>query len=242
MHRAAIEPSVYLKGGSLPDRVVEVRDLWRSYKRGSEIIHACAGIDFEVFSREIVSITGRSGSGKTTLLNLIGGLDTPTQGQVVINGVDIANLRERDLVSFRRGKIGFVFQMFYLIPTLTVRENVELPLIFSRNMSAQRVKIAMDRVGIREYQHMLPSQLDGGSMQKVAIARAIVNRPEILIADEPTGRLEAIARTNVLDIFRNLRAEGLSVIIATHDLALAQEADRQINLSDGKVVKNKEIS
>ncbi len=218
------------------NEAIKIRDLWRIYKRGSETINACAGIDLDINRNEILAIVGRSGSGKTTLLNLIGGLDTPSRGIINIDGIDISRLKEKDLVSIRRNMIGFIFQLFYLIPTLTVRENVELPLIFARKKRNVIAHNTLRRVGIESIKDMLPRQLDGGSMQKVAIARALVNDPQILIADEPTGRLEIKAKQNIIDIFSKLKEQGLTIIIATHDLALAEQADRQIRLSDGKIV------
>jgi putative ABC transport system ATP-binding protein len=216
---------------------VEVHDLWRSYCRGSETINACAGIDLSVEQGEIVAIVGRSGSGKTTLLNLIGGLDSATRGRILVGGEDITRKKESALVRFRRTKVGFIFQLFYLIPTLNVRENVELPLIFSRRRNRQKVRDVLERIGIADQEGLFPSQLDGGSMQKVAIARALVNDPEILLADEPTGRLELDVKNAVLDIFRKLAADGLTIIIATHDLDLAKKTGRIIRLSDGVVQK-----
>ncbi len=220
----------------LSDAIV-VEDLWRTYRRGSETINACAGINLSVAKGEMVAIIGRSGSGKTTLLNLLGGLDTASRGRVIVGGEDITSLKESSLVSFRRRKVGFIFQLFYLIPTLNVRENVGLPLIFSRNRNRQKVSEVLEKVGIADQQDHFPSQLDGGSMQKVAIARALVNEPEILLADEPTGRLEREAKESVMDLFESLHGQGLTTVLATHDTELARRARRIIRLSDG-IVQN----
>jgi ABC-type lipoprotein export system ATPase subunit len=216
--------------------LLEAKDLWRSYKRGSETIHALAGVSLKLDAGEVVSIVGRSGSGKTTMLNQIGCLDKPTQGILRIGGTEVTALKEQELVRFRRDHIGFIFQLFYLIPTLTVEENIRLPLVFARRRDEQRVDELIERVGLAKARRALPRQLDGGDMQRVAIARALVNRPKILLADEPTGRLEKKSRGAVVGILRELAGDGLGIIMATHDPELARDADRKIELSDGRVV------
>ena len=220
-----------------PRPLLSVRDLWRTYRRGSEEIHALAGVGLDLRPGEIVSIVGRSGSGKTTMLNQVGCLDRPTRGSILVDGTDVTGLREKDLVAFRRDLIGFIFQLFYLIPTLTVEENIKLPLVFARRRDDERVDELINRVGLNKERRSLPKQLDGGAMQRVAIARALINRPRILLADEPTGRLEKKSRAAVLKIFRELAADGLAILMATHDLEQAAEADRIIEFSDGKVVR-----
>jgi ABC-type lipoprotein export system ATPase subunit len=222
--------------GSVDRRLLEARDLWRSYKRGSETIHALAGVGLELAAGEIVAVVGRSGSGKTTLLNQIGCLDKPTKGSLKIAGTEVTNLKEQELVRFRRDHLGFIFQLFYLIPTLTVEENIRLPLVFARRRDDGRVEELMRRVGLEKARRALPKQLDGGDMQRVAIARALVNRPQVLLADEPTGRLEKKSRAAVLGIFHELTQEGLGIIMATHDPELAREANRIMELSDGRIV------
>jgi len=216
--------------------------LWRSYRRGSETIHALAGVNLSLAPAEIVSVVGRSGSGKTTLLNLLGCLDRPTQGSLVIDGAEVSGRSEPELVRFRRDRIGFIFQLFHLIPTLTVEENVRLPLIFARRRDDGRVAELLEQVGLAGQRRALPGQLDGGAMQRVAIARALVNRPRILLADEPTGRLEHSARDSILGIFRSLARAGLGIIIATHDQALAAQAHRTLELSDGAVIRETTLS
>ncbi len=222
--------------------LLEAKDLWRSYRRGSETIHALAGLNLSLASGEIVSVVGRSGSGKTTMLNQIGCLDRPSRGSLKIAGTEVTGLKEQELVGFRRDHIGFIFQLFYLIPTLTVEENISLPLVFARKHDEQRVSELIERVGLTKSRRALPKQLDGGDMQRVAIARALVNRPRILLADEPTGRLEKKSRGAVLQIFRELARDGLGIIMATHDPELALEADRRLELSDGKVVREQVVS
>lgn len=216
--------------------LLEARDLWRSYQRGSETIHAIAGIDLTLQSGEMIGIVGRSGSGKTTLLNQIGCLDAPTRGSLRIDGREVSRMQEKELVEFRRDHIGFIFQLFYLIPTLTVRENVELPLLFARKRDPDKVMELLKKVGLERNVNTLPTQLNGGDMQRVAIARALINEPQILLADEPTGRLEHKSRDAIVDLFRQLQSEGLGVIIATHDLGLARMTERVIELKDGRVV------
>ncbi|MFO7675055.1 MAG: ABC transporter ATP-binding protein [bacterium] len=223
---------------SSPERsaVLAVSDLWRSYRRGSETIHALAGVTLAIAPGEVLAVVGRSGSGKTTLLNQVGCLDRPTWGSIRLAGTEVTGLAESELVAFRRNHVGFIFQLFYLIPTLTVEENVRLPLIFARRSDDSRVRELLQRTGLERHRRSLPGQLDGGTMQRVAIARALVNRPKLLLADEPTGRLERAAREQVLAIFRELAADGLGILMATHDLEQAAQADRIIELSDGKVV------
>ena len=221
-------------GGRL---LLEAKDLWRSYHRGSETIHALAGVNLSIRPGEMVSIVGRSGSGKTTLLNQVGCLDKPSRGSVKISGTEVTGLKEQELVRFRRDHIGFIFQLFYLIPTLTVEENIRLPLIFARKKDERRVTELIERVGLAKARKALPRQLDGGDMQRVAIARALVNRPKFLLADEPTGRLEKNTCAGICRIFHELAADGLGVIIATHDPVLAREADRIVEFSDGRIAR-----
>lgn len=220
---------------------VEVRNLWRSYRRGSETVHALADFSMTVQPGEMVGIVGRSGSGKTTLLNLIGCLDRPTDGRVIIAGTDVTELPERDLVAFRRDHIGFIFQLFYLLPTLSVAENVGLPMMFARSYDPVRVRAMCEKVGLAERMTALPRSLDGGDMQRVAIARALVNDADLLLADEPTGRLECRARDEILDLFDELRADGLAIIMATHDLEQAARCDRVIELRDGRIATERRV-
>jgi len=216
--------------------ILKAHDVWRSYTRGSETIHALAGMSLTVQPGEMVGIVGRSGSGKTTFLNQVGCLDTPTKGSIQVCGTEVTDMPEKELVSFRRDHIGFIFQLFYLIPTLTAVENVELPMIFAREADRHRRAVeALQRVGLKEV-NALPHQLNGGDMQRVAIARALVRKPRLLLADEPTGRLEHRSREAIMDIIRGLQADGLGIIIVTHDPTLAAETDRVVELRDGRVI------
>lgn len=222
--------------------LIQATDLWRSYTRGTETIHALAGMNLTVIAGEMVGIVGRSGSGKTTFLNQVGCLDRPTKGSLQIAGREVTDLSEEELVEFRRDHIGFIFQLFYLIPTLTVKENVEMPLIFARRQNPRKVMGLIEKVGLSHAANSLPTQLNGGDMQRVAIARALVNDPQVLLADEPTGRLEHKSRDSILDIFRQLQREGIGIIIATHDLSLAEQTDRVIELRDGRIVEDRSDS
>ena len=212
---------------------VRTEDLWRSYRRGAETVHALAGLSLEIAPGEMVGIVGRSGSGKTTLLNQVGCLDRPTRGRLWISGREVTGLAEKDLVAFRRDHVGFVFQLFYLIPTLTALENIRIPLLFSGRDDDERVAELCERVGLADELRLRPTALSGGDRQRVAIARALVNSPRVLLADEPTGRLERQSRDAILDLFNDLRRDGLAIIIATHDLEQAQRCDRIIEMRDG---------
>ena len=170
--------------------ILQAEKLCRYYRRGSETVKALQELDLTLHKGQIISIVGRSGSGKTTLLNQVGCLDTPTSGRLIIAGTDVTALKEKELEHFRRNHIGFIFQLFYLIPTINVLENVELPLVFARRHNRQKVLEVLELVGLAGKEKLLPKQLSGGDMQRVAIARALINNPKILLADEPTGRLE----------------------------------------------------
>jgi putative ABC transport system ATP-binding protein len=218
--------------------VMDVRSITKSLPLGREHIEVLKGISFQIRSGEFVTIVGPSGSGKSTLLGIIAGLDSPTSGQVLIDGVDIANLPEEELAKVRNQKIGMVFQAFNLLPTLTALENVEAPLQVGRRKGspATRAKELLALVGLPHRLHHRPSQLSGGEQQRVAIARALATDPPIVIADEPTGNLDARNGENVLQLITDLRAQtGKTFIIATHDPTVAAHADRVIRVLDGRV-------
>jgi putative ABC transport system ATP-binding protein len=217
--------------------VLEAQNVWRTYQRGGEIIHALADFSLAVEPGEMVGIVGRSGSGKTTFLNQAGCLDRPTRGTINIAGTEVSSPPEAELVGFRRDHVGFIFQLSYLLPTLTVAENVALPLLFARRRDPERVAELCERVGLDGTMHKLPGNLDGGDMQRVTIARALINQPRLLLADEPTGRLERRSRDAILGIFDELRQDGLAVVIATHDLEQADRCDRVVELRDGRPVQ-----
>ena len=222
----------------MEDKVIlEAKNLKKYYRRGSEIVKALDGVDFKIKESEIVSIVGPSGSGKTTLMNLIGCLDNATAGTLKIDNTDVTSLGENDLIKIRRENIGFVFQRFYLIPTLTVKENIELPLIFAKkNINAKKILDLLKEVNLEDKNGIQVKRLSGGDKQRTGIARALVNDPKILVADEPTGKLETKVGEQILELFKSLSEKGLAIVIATHDLELAQATQRIIHLQDGKVV------
>jgi len=220
-------------------KLIEARGLKRHFKRGSEVVKALDGVDLDIFQGEMVSLLGPSGSGKTTLINLLSCLDAPTEGSLSISGQPVAGLSEDRLAEVRRGNLGFVFQKFYLLPTLNVAENVALPLLFTRQASShERTLAALKQVGLEDRAGHLPSELSGGQMQRVAIARALIVKPKILIADEPTGNLDKANGEAIFELFTRLVNEsGLTVVVTTHNLSLGYRANRVITLSDGKIEK-----
>ncbi len=223
--------------------ILEAKSLKKYYQRGSEMVRALDGVDFKIMEREIVSIVGPSGSGKTTLMNLIGCLDKATEGTLKIVNTEVTPLGENDLIKIRRENIGFVFQRFYLIPTLTVRENIELPLIFAKkSINEKKLSVLLEEVGLKGKERIQVKYLSGGDKQRTGIARALVNDPKILIADEPTGKLETEVRGQILELFKSLSEKGLAICIATHDLELAQATQRIIHLQDGKIISKEESS
>jgi len=216
--------------------VIELREVCKTYHRGSETVAAVDGITLAVPEGDFVAIAGDSGSGKTTLLNLIGCVDRPDAGVVRIDGEDVSRLDERGLTRIRARKIGFVFQQFFLLPTLTVRENVALPALFTRDRGAMaRAPELLARVGLEGRARHLPGQLSGGEMQRAAIARALVNGPRILLADEPTGNLDSRNAAAVLALFQELNASGITIVMVTHSAELAARARRIVRLKDGRI-------
>ncbi|KAF0195181.1 MAG: putative ABC transport system ATP-binding protein [Bacillota bacterium] len=214
--------------------IIKAENLSKSYKRGSETVYALQEANLVINAGEFISIVGPSGSGKTTFMNMLGCLDTPSSGGYLLNGTQIAGLKERDLVKVRQENIGFVFQQFYLLPTLTVKENVELPLLF-QNKGLNRSKEILETVGLSHRYTHLPKELSGGEMQRVAIARALINSPKILLADEPTGNLDTKNSEKVITLFRELHRLGLTIIMVTHNPELARIADRIITMTDGRI-------
>lgn len=220
--------------------VIDVQEIRKSLPLGREQLEILKGISFQVMSGEFVSIVGPSGSGKSTLLGIIAGLDNPSAGKVLIDGVDITRMTEGKLAVVRNGKIGMVFQAFNLIPTLTAQENVEVPLYVGKHKGSPsaRAKELLDLVGLSHRLDHRPSQLSGGEQQRVAIARALATDPAFVIADEPTGNLDARNGENVLKLISDLRAQtGKTFIIATHDPVVASRADRAIRIVDGNTAE-----
>ena len=216
--------------------MIELHGIEKEYIRGSEKVHALRGIDLSIESGELIAIVGPSGSGKTTMLHILGCLDQPSRGVMKIDGVEVENLPESKLVQIRRDKIGFVFQQFYLIPGLTVFENVTLPLLFGRKeINKKKIMSLLELVGLSNRQEHKPNQLSGGEMQRVAIARAMVNDPEVIFADEPTGNLDTENSEKIFDLLKSLHSSGLTIVMVTHNNDLAGRAERIISLKDGKV-------
>ena len=218
--------------------IVETQDLTKAYRMGKVDIHALHDVDLKVSKGDMLCLYGPSGSGKTTLLNLIGGLDKPTSGRVVVDGVDLTGLGGNDLAEFRLRKVGFIFQQYNLIPTLTALENVELPLVFSKVSKSERRRRAEEMLASVKMDHRLnhkPEELSGGEQQRVTIARALVNHPSIVLADEPTGAIDTATIHMLMEIIRELNKQGQTFIIVTHDLLVAQACERSIILRDGTI-------
>jgi putative ABC transport system ATP-binding protein len=211
----------------------------REYEIGGAVVHALQHVDVQIERGRLTVVHGRSGSGKTTLLNMIGGLDRPTRGRVWVDGTEVSALGEDQLVRVRRDKIGFVFQAFGLIPILTAAENVEVPLRLRNEATgarAKRVGELLELVGLAGRARHRPYELSGGEQQRVAIVRALANRPELLIADEPTGQLDSSNARTIMEVIRELvRSEGVSALVATHDPLLLDVADRVVELRDGQL-------
>jgi len=226
----------------MTELLIEAHGLKRYYERGSETVKALDGVDVSIRAGEMVSILGPSGSGKTTLLNLLSCLDAPTAGTLVVAGRSVAGLSEDELVEVRRGVLGFVFQQFSLLPTLTASENVELPLMFlNRRPDAKRTAEILELVGLSDRPDHLPRELSGGQMQRVAIARALIVDPKILVADEPTGNLDKTTGESIITLFKQLAAEeGLAVLLTTHNTVFGYEANRAITLEDGRIIKEEQ--
>src|SRR5438093_7427547 len=219
--------------------MIAVRDLVKTIRNGPREVQIIRGISFDVPSQQFVAIMGPSGSGKSTLLGLIAGLDAPTSGSVIVDGIDITALREDELAQLRGQKLGFVFQSYHLIPTLTAIENVMLPMEFSgaSNGATARAQHLLESVGLMDRRDHYPAQLSGGEQQRVALARAFVMKPSVLLADEPTGNLDSENGRHVLELLIRLNEEeGTTLILVTHDEMLASHAERRILLRDGQIV------
>jgi putative ABC transport system ATP-binding protein len=225
-----------------PGATVEVRDLVREYRMGEELVHALRGVSFTVQRSEYVAIVGPSGCGKSTLLNLLGVIDRPTSGTVAIGGERVDQLSDARATEFRLRRIGFVFQRFYLMQALTARENIELPLAEAGLAGAarrERARALLDYVGLGRRESHRPSQLSGGEQQRVAIARALANGPALLLADEPTGELDARTGAEMIALFHRLNADGTTIVVVTHDEELARAAKRVVHMRDGAIVDDR---
>ena len=219
--------------------LLKMQGITKEYKLGKTVVRALRGLDMEIASGEIVAIMGPSGSGKSTLMHILGALDTPTSGTATVGGADLAKLRESQLVTLRGKKVGFVFQTFNLVQTLSALQNVELPMIFQglpRSERTRRAKDLLARVGLADRIRHKPSELSGGERQRVAVARALANNPEIILADEPTGNLDTDSGAAILSLLKDLSdRDGKTVILVSHDPEAAEIADRIVKLRDGCV-------
>jgi putative ABC transport system ATP-binding protein len=226
------------------ENVISIRDLQKNYYVGSIVVPALQSVTLDIGRNEYVAIMGPSGSGKSTLMNIIGCLDTPTNGTYVLNGTDVSKLQDDELAEIRNKEIGFVFQTFNLLPRYNALENVTLPLVYAgvaKHERIDRAKEVMESVGLTERMHHKPNELSGGQRQRVAVARAMVNRPAIILADEPTGNLDTKTSIDIMNLFDEIHSRGNTIILVTHEEDIANHAHRIIKLRDGKVesdVKN----
>ena len=217
----------------------EVKDLCRTFRQGDTDIHAVDHVSFSMETGEMLAIVGQSGSGKTTLLNLLGGIDKPTSGKVLLEGQDIHSLSDEESAKLRRRKIGYIYQDFKLLPILTAKENILLPATLDgKKKPSSEVRALADRLGIGNRLNHLPSQMSGGQRQRVAIARALINQPSILLADEPTGNLDKASAQEILEVLLKLNQEGNTILLVTHEESFADLCPRKITLSDGRILSD----
>jgi putative ABC transport system ATP-binding protein len=221
--------------------LIQLEDIKRYYKVGSEEVHALDGVSISIEKGEWASVIGQSGSGKSTLMNVLGCLDTPTSGRYILNGKDVSGMSDNALADIRNQEIGFIFQTFQLLPRETAQANVELPLVY-RGLRAkerhQRATAALEKVGLGNRVHHRPNELSGGQRQRVAIARALVTEPSLLLADEPTGNLDSATGEEIIRLFEQLHAAGHTLVLVTHEPAIAARCPRAVRLMDGKVVSD----
>ncbi|MDH4223224.1 MAG: ABC transporter ATP-binding protein [candidate division Zixibacteria bacterium] len=219
--------------------MIEMKNIKKIYTIGEMRVEALRGIDLDIKKNEFISIMGPSGSGKSTLMNLLGCLDTPTEGEYLLEGERVANLHHNRLAEIRNQKIGFVFQSFNLLPYATAFENVEIPLIFrgtASRMRKQKAEELLEKVGLKDRMNHKPTELSGGEMQRVSIARALVNDPSIILADEPTGNLDSISGGEIIEVFVDLWKQGHTIAVITHDKDIAVRTQKIVKLKDGRVV------
>ena len=220
-------------------KILEVKNLSKTYGKGDTMVKALDNVSFSVEQGEFVAIIGPSGSGKSTMLHILGGVDTPTSGQVIINNTDISTLNETALAIFRRRQIGLIYQFYNLIPILTVEENLTLPLLLDGRKPDKRITDSLiEKLGLSKRLTHLPSQLSGGQQQRVSIGRALVNNPALLLADEPTGNLDSENSREIMTLLRKFKEQKQTVIIITHDEKIALAADRVISIEDGKITRD----
>ncbi|HEY5134002.1 MAG TPA: ABC transporter ATP-binding protein [Candidatus Krumholzibacteriaceae bacterium] len=226
--------------------LIELKSLIKTYRMGDIDVHALQGVDMNIEKGEFVAITGASGSGKSTMLNILGCLDLPSEGEYILEGIQVGGLDKRALADIRNQKIGFVFQGFNLLSRTSALENVELPLLYDRagriKDPARKAVEALTRVGLADRLHHEPNKLSGGEQQRVAIARALINEPSIILADEPTGNLDTATSMEVIGIFKELNAQGITIILVTHEPDIALQAKRTIELRDGRIIHDHLVS
>ncbi len=238
-----VKPTTPLDGHD-PNMLISMRNIWKTYQMGAESVHALHGVSFDIPRGEYIAIIGPSGSGKSTLMNLIGCLDTPTQGEYWLNGKNVSEMDDDELARIRNQEVGFVFQTFNLLARATALHNVELPLIYGGIGASQRhemAKNALTAVELTDRMMHRPNELSGGQRQRVAIARALVNHPSILLADEPTGALDSHTSMEIMDLFERLHSEGNTIIVVTHEHDIAARAHRVVSIRDGLIEKDERI-
>lgn len=222
--------------------VIKLENVKKMYTIGEKGFWALKGLNLNIEKGEFIAIVGKSGSGKSTLLNLLGGIDSPTEGRIIVNGKEINGLRENQLSRFRRDNIGFVFQFFQLMPTLTVLENVIMPMDFSKRIPVserkERAKLLLVKVGMESHMNKFPSALSGGEQQRIAIARSLANDPDIIFADEPTGNLDSNTSEDIFNLLKALTLDGKNVIMVTHNNELAERCGRTIKINDGRIIED----
>ncbi|MCI6060380.1 MAG: ABC transporter ATP-binding protein [Dorea sp.] len=222
-------------------KVIEVRNLYKLYRVGDEVVRALDGVDFDIYEGEFCAIVGTSGSGKSTLLNMLAGLEKPTKGEILITGQHIEKMNEEQLVKFRRENVGFIFQSFHLMGTMNAQENVALPLSFQgipRNIRMKKAEEMLELVNLKQHKNHLPNQMSGGQQQRVGVARALVVDPGIIFADEPTGNLDSHTSEDVMRLMqRVVKEQKKTLVMVTHDNHLASYADRVFHIMDGKILK-----
>ena len=219
--------------------LIELQDIYKIYKMGDVEVRANDGISFAIDEGEMVAIVGKSGSGKSTIMNIIGALDVPTEGKYYLNGIDVGSMTDNELAAIRNKQIGFIFQQYNLLPKMNLLKNVELPLLYagvSEYERRERSIASLAKVGLGDVWKKYPNQLSGGQQQRVSIARALVGKPSLILADEPTGTLDSRTSRDVLDFLKELNEEGNTIVIITHDNSIAVEAKRVIQIHDGKAI------
>ncbi len=218
--------------------MIQLKNISKRYKMGKEVFNALDDVNLNIENGDFMAIVGPSGSGKSTLMHIIGGLDKPTTGQVMVDGKDISTLKEKELAKYRSTKTGFIFQNFNLEATQTALENVMMPLIFAGVSGKKRVEMAseaLEKVGLKDKMKNKPTEMSGGQRQRVAIARALVNNPEIIFADEPTGNLDSKSGTQIMDLLKSLNSKGYTIIMVTHNNEQAKEVKSVVTIKDGKI-------